>query len=162
MTAKYKIIIAVLFLLIVTLIIYLIWFRGAPSSPSVDQILSSDFPVGTLPTSDIDTGIVADISTTTISDANASSTEEKNVLIQLSDIPIFDYWANEGAQEAYYLTADGKVFSAKEGKDIEISSQPFSALNSLEPNIKGDRALLAFGNPRSPQWGIPLTLNGSA
>lgn len=146
----HKIAIAVI-LIIILVFIYLIWFRGEPAQ--IPETLPTDqVPAGGV----LPQPTVGDINTTEPAPPGTSdseiSAEEK--FVKLSDNPVFDFWVNEGAQESYYITADGKVYSAKEGNDVEISSQPISALNSVESNSKGDRALVAFGNPRSPQWGI--------
>ncbi len=75
-------------------------------------------------------------------------------LRRLSDGPAFGLWAVPGTGEVYYLTLEGSVMDAKEGPDLEISSQPMQALNRIIPSADGSEVLAAFGNPAAPSWGI--------
>ncbi|MDO8557128.1 MAG: hypothetical protein Q7R98_01555 [Candidatus Jorgensenbacteria bacterium] len=147
MSRSYKIIIASLVVIILALLVYAIWFRnsGTPVTPPEQTPVTGMLPLPVENTT----------STEVLSPGTGGATNAvEQKFVKLSDKPVFDYWVNTGTLEAYYLTADGVVYLAKEADDTEVSSQPLTALNSLEPNSKGDRALVAFGNPRSLQWGV--------
>ena len=76
------------------------------------------------------------------------------VLIKISENPVFDYWVDAQTQEIYYLNPDGQIFSAKSGADLEITQQKLSAPNFIKLSPNGQRVLMAFGDPRLPQWGV--------
>lgn len=75
-------------------------------------------------------------------------------LKRISEYPVFNFWTVPASGEVFYLTSEGKVVAAKEGPDLEISSQRITALNSIEPSTSGREVLAAFGDPRSAQWAI--------
>lgn len=67
---------------------------------------------------------------------------------------VFDFWLNSRTGEVFYIAGDGKIFGTKEGPDPEISSQPILALNYIEVEPEERQVLAAFGDPKSPSWGI--------
>jgi len=73
---------------------------------------------------------------------------------KISDQPIFDFWFSPETNDVFYLTLKGEVYNAQEGEDILYSSQTFSAPNFISPSANGQKILMAFGDPRAPQWGI--------
>ncbi|MEK7086932.1 MAG: hypothetical protein AAB935_01600 [Patescibacteria group bacterium] len=73
---------------------------------------------------------------------------------KISEQPVFDFWLVPDTGEIYYLTPDGKILSAKDGPDLEISTQTINALNFIEVGPGNQKILAAFGSPRAPQWGI--------
>lgn len=72
----------------------------------------------------------------------------------LSDNAVFDFWITPDNGEVYYITPEGKIFSAKDGPDIEISKQTINALNFVEVSPNNQFVLAAFADPKMPQWGI--------
>jgi len=84
----------------------------------------------------------------------AQGTVTASSLKKISENEVFDFWVIPSTGEVFYLTPAGKVFSAKEGPDLEISSQSIAALNSIEISPDGEKVLAAFGNPIEPSWGI--------
>lgn len=82
------------------------------------------------------------------------TTESGIELKKISEEKVFDLWVVPDTREVYYLTLDGRVFSAKEGPDLDISTQTIDALNFVEAGPKNQKVLAAFGDPRAPQWGI--------
>lgn len=81
--------------------------------------------------------------------------EEGVIITKLSDDDkrVFDHWISS-VGEIGYITADGKVYDAKRGPDLETSSQKISALNLLEIGPENRQALVAFGDPKRPDWGV--------
>lgn len=75
-------------------------------------------------------------------------------LKKISEQSVFDFWVVPDTGEIYYLTPDGKILSAKDGPDLEISTQTINALNFIEVEPGNQKILAAFGSPRTPQWGI--------
>jgi len=88
------------------------------------------------------------------------TTESGIELKKISEEKAFDLWVVPDTREVYYLTLDGRVFSAKEGPDLDISTQTINALNFIEVGPKGQKVLAAFGAPRAPQWGIFDVIDG--
>jgi hypothetical protein len=82
------------------------------------------------------------------------------VMKKLSDGPIFDFWINPATREVFYFTPDGKVMNAKDGPDLEVSTQTINALNHAEVGPNSQKVLAAFGNPKAPQWGIFDVVDG--
>lgn len=82
--------------------------------------------------------------------------EEKleEVLVRISDEPIFDFWIITDTKTIFYSTPEGKIFIAKDGKDEIISNQTINALNVAVLSPKQQKILASFGDPRQPQWGI--------
>ncbi len=87
-------------------------------------------------------------------DGNSTSTPPVANLKKLSDRPIFDFWLVPDTGEIYYLDSNGGVFGAKEGVDLEISTQTIEALNFIQSSPNHQKILAAFDDPRAPQWGI--------
>ncbi len=85
-----------------------------------------------------------------------SQPEEKLVLSRLSDdnVSVFDFWIDPETNEIYYITIDGIVRAAKTGPDLDISTNVVSALNRVSLSPDGKQLLGAFGDPKSPNWGI--------
>ncbi len=75
-------------------------------------------------------------------------------LKKLSDSPVFDFWVNPSTNEVFYFMPDGRVFTAKDGPDLELSKQTINALNFIEVGPKNEKILAAFGDPHSRGWGI--------
>lgn len=75
-------------------------------------------------------------------------------LEKISEYSVFDFWINGDTKEIFYITADGKIYGAKDGPDLEISAQTISALNKIEVSPSGKMILASFGDPNAPQWGM--------
>lgn len=75
-------------------------------------------------------------------------------LEKISDYPAFDFWMNNDTKEIFYITADGKIYNAKDGPDLDMSLQTIGALNKIEASPSGKLILASFGDPNAPQWGI--------
>lgn len=97
-------------------------------------------------------------------------------LTELSDNPIFDYWAHTSQASTsspattsyYYLTPTGEIYKANEGEDESIATQQIENLQSIRANSDGSLVLVTFGNKANPQHSIlnikerswqPLPLN---
>ncbi len=78
----------------------------------------------------------------------------KITISKISDIPIFDFWINKKTGDVFYLSQGGGVFLAKDGKDGNVSDQQVTAINYILETPSGEKTLVVFGNPHSPQWGI--------
>ena len=88
-------------------------------------------------------------------------TENGTVMLRkISENPVFDFWVNPNSKEVFYLTANGFVFGAKEGPDLELSGQELGALNSIKASPSTGKLLTAFGDPRTPQWAIFDVVDG--
>jgi hypothetical protein len=90
------------------------------------------------------------------SDNNGEVKTEKFSLIRISDeeTEVFDFWENKETGDVYYISTRGDVKIAKVGPDPEISTREISAINSIEPDVEGERVLISFGDPNSPDWGL--------
>lgn len=86
-----------------------------------------------------------------ISPASSSSNPK---IKKISDQKVFDFWIVPTTAEVYYLTPEGKILSAKDGTDPEISSQTVVALNKIETSPTNQKILAAFDDPKNPSWGI--------
>lgn len=86
-----------------------------------------------------------------VQNQNSDNTEK---IKKVSENSVFDFWVVPDTGEVYYFTPEGKIFGAKDGPDLEISSQAINALNFIEAAPKNQKILAAFGNPRAPEWGI--------
>ncbi|KKM00439.1 hypothetical protein LCGC14_1804450, partial [marine sediment metagenome] len=77
-------------------------------------------------------------------------------LTKLSDdgLLVFDYWSSPRDGEVYYLTLDGKVLNAKKGPDPDVSTRTITALNFIDISPDGKKILVAFGDPKNPDWSI--------
>jgi len=149
MKKSYKTIITFILIALLGIGIYVVWRQIKKTS------------VGEIPKqTELPQGGIKNNTSTEIPNAGSGSeiiSEQKTSiisLIKLSDAPVFDFWINKNTSDVFYLAQDGGVFVAKEGKDENISSQQIQALNSLEESSSGEKTLVAFGNPQSPQWGI--------
>ena len=81
-------------------------------------------------------------------------------LSRFSDAPAFAHWAVAGTGEVFYVTERGKVFSAEEGEDVEVSSQELpSPLRRALPSADGRLMLGLFGTPENPRWGLYDTID---
>lgn len=81
-------------------------------------------------------------------------------LSRLSDTPAFSHWAVGGTGEVFYFTETGKVFTAEEGDDLEVSSQELpSPLRRALPSLDGRLVLGLFGTIENPRWGIYDTID---
>ena len=151
-----KIILALFIIIVLGALAFFLWPEGEPAP----EIPSGGAPAGGVLPQSSETPSLGTSSGNTSSDTSLPSaqtgiaTGPSRTLLRLSDVPVFDFWVHSDARNAYYLSSAGEVLIAQEGNDLTASPQTFSALNSLTPNRNGDRALVAFGNPTSPQWGI--------
>jgi len=93
-------------------------------------------------------------------EATTETTVGGSILKQISDGTVFDFWVNPETKEVFYFTPEGRVINAKQGPDIEVSNQKVNALNFVEISPSNRNALAAFGNPRTPQWGIFDVIDG--
>jgi len=124
-----KIILIIIILITAGFVIYFIWQKiFQPLKPPIESPTPTSTPIVTPPGADLK-------------------------LKKLSDVPVFDYALSE-AGEIFYFSETGKVLNAKEGSDIEISSQTIDALNSIETAPGNQKVLASFGNPNEPAWGI--------
>ncbi len=80
--------------------------------------------------------------------------DAKIALKKISSYPVFDFWAVPETREVLYIDPSGQVWSAKEGPDLEVSREQVSALNSTEVSPDKRKALVSFGNPKLPEWGV--------
>ena len=151
----YKIIIAVLILIVLALGAYFAWKKIA--SPS-DGALLPDEITPTLPLGEdgqpLPVSPVGELGEETQSEQGITKTEGGVSLMKLSESPAFAFWIAEGTKELYYITPQGAVFAAKDGPDLELGTQVLDALNFVTPAPKGVKLLAAFGDPAAPSWGI--------
>ncbi|MEK7464349.1 MAG: hypothetical protein AAB617_01070 [Patescibacteria group bacterium] len=85
----------------------------------------------------------------------APGTDGKTLALKkLSEEEVFDFGVVQASGEIFYLTPTGKVLSAKDGPDLEISGQNVNALNHIELSPRDQKFLVSFGDPKRPQWGI--------
>lgn len=140
MRTRYKILILIAVLLLAGVGIYFGWELLTTPQEKPNKIGGGPTPATSTP------------SATTTREVVAPSQDLK--LIKLSDHQVFDYWIYGDVKEVYYLTPEGTVWNAKAGDDLEISKQAIKALNSIELSPKGEKILVAFQDPRAPQWAI--------
>ncbi len=131
---KFALIIAVV--LLVGVLGYLIWQWLQPHAPETP---SGGFP-------EAPTGEPAATSTTPTSAFE---------LRKLSDdgITVFDSFT-DGGGNPFYLATDGIVREAAAGPDPEVTTQTLSAPNTIQPSPNNRYVLLAYGDPRFPQWRV--------
>ncbi|MFA6407564.1 MAG: hypothetical protein WCV80_02560 [Candidatus Paceibacterota bacterium] len=147
MKPLYKILSIIGITVLVGIIVYFIWNSLTGPTPQIPSG-EVELPLGTpLPES-------GGVATTTTPETPISGEQKALQAQKFSKNPAFDFWIEKGTKEIYYLGLDGKIFSAKEGPDLDISSQTVDALNSIESSIKGEKVLVSFGNPLALQWGI--------
>ncbi|MGC9610650.1 MAG: hypothetical protein ABSE68_00260 [Minisyncoccia bacterium] len=149
-----KISLITLIIIVIGLIIYFVWsaLAPAPENPAPGS-------AGNLPTA-------SSTSSSTSEQNQTSQPEQQNgsavpTLEKISENPVFDFWVDSQTQEVYYLDPDGRIFSAKKGQDIQITQQKLNAPNFIKVSPNGQRVLMAFGAPRSPQWGIFDVIDGA-
>ena len=140
-----KISLIVLIIAVIGLIIYFVWSAIATPAPTVPAAV----PNPNLPVAPNGGG-----SETQPGAGNSTSSQSILTLSKISENPVFDYWVDSQTQEVYYLNPDGQVFSAKSGADLQITQQKLSAPNFIDLSPNSQRVLVAFGDPRLPQWGI--------
>jgi len=150
MSKRNIIIVSILLILIICGLLF--WYLSEPESEQGDNV-SQEIPSTSLPTSQTSSSSGDE----GISEAyqNLPILSQQEVFPQkISDSKAFDFWVNTQTFEVYYLTLNGGVYAAKEGEDIEISSQEIQSPNALFASPSGTKALVSFGNPNSPRWGI--------
>ena len=131
----YKIILIGSLILVVILALFLVWKKISPEPPERPVI---DFPV--TPKDGEEEALLAPA-------FQLTKLSEDGLLV-------FDYWSSPQNNEVYYLTLDGKVFNAKKGPDPNVSTRIITALNFIEISPDGKKILVAFGDPKSPDWSI--------
>ncbi len=74
-------------------------------------------------------------------------------LQKLSDdgVAVFDSFTDPDGNPLY-LETSGVVREAKVGPDPEVSTETFNALNFVKPSPDRRHALLAYGDPKNPDW----------
>ncbi len=149
-----KIIITLLIVAVAGVTIYFIWggvagpeTTGPAASPSASSTLPGGLSLPATGTSTAPAGVTNTISFPSDSDP----------VFKVSDQPVSGYWIDPQTEGIFYLNGEGKVFlinKNKNGEDTEIVKQGAGALNSIEVGPNSQKILAAFGDPRSPQWGI--------
>lgn len=143
MKRTYKILIISAIVLLVILGIYLGWKKIlAPEITPAPEIGGAPLP--TAPLSDGGR----------VEGGTAEKSAAGLILKKLSEEKVFGFGVVQASGEVFYLTPGGKIMSAKDGPDLEISKESVTALNSIELNPKDQKFLVSFGDPRRPQWGI--------
>jgi hypothetical protein len=140
-----KIGLVILIIAIIGLIIYFVWSALQAPAPEVPEAppVGSELPA--VPGTGGENG----------AGENGGGTEvPPAALSKISENPVFDFWIDAQTKEIYYLDSEGRVFSGKNGPDLQITQQRLSAPNFIELSPNGQRVLAAFGDPRLPQWGI--------
>jgi WD40 repeat protein len=79
--------------------------------------------------------------------------ENENNITRISNGSVFDY-VIVSDKEIYYFTNTGKVFQARLDGDVAIMDQELGSLNSVSQSPQGNRALVAWGDPKKPSWNI--------
>lgn len=88
------------------------------------------------------------------------SETKKITLSKISDVTAFDFWISKDTGEIYYITDEGRIFSGKDGEDVNLNTQQLNALNSISPSTSGKKILASFGDPQKPRWGIFDVVDG--
>lgn len=156
----YKIIIIVAALIIAGIAVYLSWQKFTATPPTLPETGGGVSLPGAGPAATPGGGAGGEFGTSPTSTAPGTSSLSSS-LKKISESPAFGLWVAEGTKEVYYLSPEGKVFSVKEGPDLEISAQSLSALNRMIPAPGGGRVLAAFGDPRVPRWNYFDVVDGS-
>jgi hypothetical protein len=158
MKPLYKILIIAAVVIIAIVGVYFLWssITASPEPQPGAETGSTTLPTGGEAATGNEATTTATASTTNETGGVGGEGNGTNLttIKKLSEGPIFDFWSVNGTEEVFYMTPTGKVMSLKEGPDLDISTQEVGPLNRIEPNGKGDRVLAAFGDPKSPQWGI--------
>lgn len=95
-----------------------------------------------------------------LGDVGSPSTEKTAVLSKISDVPVFDFWISKDTGELYYITNKGRIFSGKDGSDIDMNTQELSSLNMIIPSETGKKIIASFGDPQKPRWGVFDVVDG--
>ena len=155
----YKILIVVIIIIVFGAVFYFLWqkFTEIPDGQLTNDNgqLTTDngttLPIGETGDQQPTTN---DQQQTTDNNQQLTTNNQQPTIKKISDNPVFDFVIVPETKEIFYLTPDGKVFSAKTEKDLEISTQTINALNFIESSADNQKILAAFGDPRAPQWGI--------
>lgn len=137
MKPLYKILIIVIVILVLGVAVYFLWQKFT-ETPIQESGTGNREPVTSATTTEIKT--------------------ENGVMVKkISDVPVFDFVAAQNTKDVFYFTEEGLVYLARTDKDEEIAKQAVAALNFIESSPRaasGQKALVAFGDPLAPQWGI--------
>lgn len=154
MRPLFRIIIIVAAIVLVGLVLYFGWklIAGPGNGPGTPNVPGGGFPVvpitpgsGDNPPGD---GSLPPSGTPSVPAGNSGASLKK-----LSDFPVFAFaTASSGVGEIAYLTPEGKAYAAREGPDLELSSQGMDALGNASPSPDGGTFLVSAGDPRAPQW----------
>lgn len=150
-----KIIIIAAVVVVAGLAVYFIWnwLAASPAAPTTPAPSAPYFPLA---------GLTATSTAGSSSAANASSSQAAGsgsavpagILTKLSDRPAAFFWTDPATGGAFYLDQNGIVWQAEPGQDAQITQQGIPAINFIKPSPDGQSVLAAFGDPRSPSWGI--------
>ncbi|GEM_PF-987591 len=147
-----KIIITLLIVIVLGVIVYFIW-GGITGPEALPTESSSSTPPG-------DGSSLPPVGTSTGGDSQGNTITfpaESDPLFRVSDQPVSGYWIDPQTDGIFYLDAGGRVLLVNKnegGDDTEIIKQGVGVLNTLEVGPNSQKVLAAFGDPRSPQWGI--------
>jgi hypothetical protein len=155
MKPLYKILIAVVAVIVLVLAGYFAWELFTRSEPQPDETqgtLGSDLPLA-LP--DQGAPVVPSVGSDPSPLPEDQPQQSSSLSIErLSDSPVFFAWEASTPKDVFYITLDGRIFSAREGPDLLLNAQTSSALNRAESAPDGNRLLVSFGDPRNPEWRI--------
>lgn len=141
----YKIIIISVSVLLAGLLVYFIWSRFLVPAPQ---------PLPTPSDAVINVPLPQDATQVTQGAPTSTSTGDSYTFKRLSDKPVLGFWVSKTTGSAFYISSEGSVMEAKDGEDVAASKQTVSGFISLEASLSGEKALVSFGNPSSPQWAI--------
>ena len=85
--------------------------------------------------------------------------ESGNLLERVSRGAVFSYSVISDS-EIYYFATDGRVFRVKADGDEVVSDKTLASLNGVWTTSDGKRALVSFGDPARPEWGVFDFLDG--
>lgn len=146
MKQRYKIFIYAGAVLVIGLILYFVWTVFVPK-PTIPLNNSN---TGTLPVGGSTTG-----ATSSEGGEMSSSTTSLPVLSKISNNDVLAYLIDPQSGDVRYIDPTGQVWLTNPGKsDTLESSQPVSAINSLDIYQNNQKILVSFGNPTAPQWAI--------
>ncbi len=149
-----KIIITLLIVAVFAVIVYFIW--GGIAGPETPLPAGTPSSSSTLP----EAGSAlpsAGTSTGNIPGNTISFPADSDPISKVSSQPVSGYWIDPQTEGIFYLDASGRVFLVnknKGGEDTEIIKQGVGTLNTIEVGPNSQKILAAFGDPRSPRWGI--------
>ncbi len=134
----YRFALIITVVLLVGLLGYFIWQWIQPHAPKT--------PVG---------GVFPSAPSSTQAQATTTTPLPAYELKKLSDdgVSVFDSIIDQSGNPLYIKT-DGTVYEPKPGPDAAVATQTFSALNFTLPSPDNRYALLAYGDPKLPQWVI--------